>query len=166
MKIVKYNDTYFDLLKANVSDKRIFTYWTGWELPFPLQSNDLNAIIKNRNTEAIVFENENDFIGYTEIGSNSGIQGYFTRFLINQSKRNQGCGKIILQEICKILFNDRNKIEIVLTTYMANTSALKLYEDAGFETIEKTKIWMDGIFSNETWTKIEMKLNNPERVLR
>jgi predicted GNAT family acetyltransferase len=164
MQIMDYSDSYFSFIKENVSDKRVFTFWTGWELSYPINRDELNDIIERHKTKPIFAKINEEIIGYAEIGSKSEFEGYFTRFLIDKQKRNMGYGKLLLQNICNTLFYDNKKERILITAFQskANNFAKKLYERIGFKIIGNENVDMNDFFPNEFWNKFEMalQLNN------
>jgi RimJ/RimL family protein N-acetyltransferase len=167
MEITKYNNSYFPFVQCNVLDKREFTFWTGWELSFPLDETEFNELNEKDNSNQFIAKIGKELIGFVEIGSieENENEGYFTRFLIGNQQRNRGYGTQFLKIICKTIFEENNKSRIFISTYEQNPIALRLYENNGFKIIEKKIINMKRYFPTESWTKVIMQLEKTKSSL-
>ncbi len=134
--IRKYNESDFELLESWITNSDLLFQFAGTDFQFPLTKLQItNYQILNSNRIFYIFTNDDGIeIGFGEIIPQENSNPRLGRLLIgNNQLRNKGFGKQFVCELieeCKVIFNPK---AVDLYVWGENKSAIKCYENVGFE---------------------------------
>ena len=135
MKIIEYNEKYFDgvceVVRKSV-EKTYSKYYTKEVVDFVLAHHSKENMREQLPKEITLLLSENGKI----VGTASLCNNYLLRFFILYEYQNKGFGKILLQELESKL--DRNKFKQI--TLSSSLGAFEFYKKYGYEILEFKKI--------------------------
>lgn len=150
----------FDALKSWDSDERTHALWCAGRMRFPLEKDDLIALLKDHS------ERYGD-LPFTAVGDEGKPVGFFClapdnktktamlRFVIvDAAKRGRGLGREMLLLASRRAFSEYSAEEVSLMVFTGNPAARRCYLSAGFtedSITDNAFRWQD-----EVWGRIRM----------
>ncbi|WEK56059.1 MAG: GNAT family protein [Candidatus Cohnella colombiensis] len=144
--------------------------WAGTTYEYPLTIEQMKGHYSNghNSVESAVFiykiMDDNRFIGSFQLGRLNWVtkEAIVGRFLIGEEiNRGRGIGRIALNELVKIGFNQFNLETIKLNVYEFNRQAIKCYESIGF----RKSLYQEKMYQNSNgfwWNNFEMTLRKED----
>lgn len=138
--------------------------WAGPAFSFPLTLEQLNDYLENANhqgTDTYVFKavdrNSNEMVGHISLGriDRQHETGRIGKVLVGPPEaRGKGIGKIMVEKVLQLAFNELQLNRVSLAVFDFNISAIKSYESAGF----KKEGWMREVrkVNGAYWSSYEM----------
>ncbi len=159
----KFTEDDFERLINWIKCEDDLILFAGPNFEFPITRDQLSIYIQNDNRKVfkVVDMHSKEVIGHCELNdiNMNTKNARVCRMLIgDESKRNKGYGKKILQELIRIAFKELSLNNITLKVYEKNISAVKCYKNCGFEIRGKIHKSMVGI--GRYWPAYIMSLSN------
>lgn len=107
--------------------------WAGKGFEFPLKQADIIGI---RDSTYSIFKDD-EFVGIIQKIWQDSTNVHIGRFVINPEHTSKGIGKSALKLFCELLFKEKDIMTISLNVLSNNESAVKLYNNLGFEIMGK-----------------------------
>lgn len=117
---------------TNTKGADFLLQWAGKNLILPLTLQQLNNLT---NLYSIFYLNE--FIGIIQQLNHENQNVHIGRFLLNPSMTGKGIGQQVLRQFCQTLFVENDINSISLKVFEHNIPAVKAYQKANFEIIER-----------------------------
>lgn len=146
-------EDYKNIVKWNKGKSQDFLYqWAGPWYKFPITEIQLAERFQNKANRfesdvfvfKIVMSESNEMIGTIELFKIDRENKTATagKFLIDENKRGLGIGKLALEQLVKIGFNELRLNTIKLNVFDFNVRAIRCYESVGFvKTTFTEKVW-------------------------
>lgn len=113
---------------TNARNAEFLRQYAGDKWNFPL--SEMQVFSEKDSIYSIMMEQ--DFIGMIQVLEQEEDTIHIGRFLLNPAKTGKGIGTEVLNNFCKILFEDRKIGAITLNVAEFNKSAQRCYEKCGF----------------------------------
>lgn len=156
----QFDENDFERLISWVDDEEMLVQFAGPLFSFPLTIEQLKAYKsdKNRHLFKVIKSGENA-IGHAELFQSDDEKTLrICRVIIgDKTKRGQGVGQQIINELLKISFIKLDKENVELNVYDWNTSAIKCYEKVGFA-VNPNKRFQSEV-NGSIWTAINMTID-------
>jgi RimJ/RimL family protein N-acetyltransferase len=146
----KFTEEDFDRLINWIKSEDDLIVFAGPGFKFPLTNEQLSEYIdsKNRIVYKVIESKSNKVIGHCELNdiNQNTKNARVCRVLIgDESCRNKGYGKKVVQELINVAFNELSLNNLTLKVYEKNLSAVKCYTNCGFEIKGKIYKSMAGV---------------------
>ncbi len=166
IKLEKFNVSDYDCLINWVDSEELMVQFGGSLFEFPITHQQLDTYTKNENRliYKVINLDTNNTIGHVELDKidYKNKNARISRVLIgDQSNRNNGFGKKIINAIVNIGFEELKLHRLDLGVYDFNLSAIKCYKNCGFE--------IEGLFKenmkvgNDYWSTYNMSILNTKK---
>lgn len=152
LKYLESSD-YKKVIEWNVEKSKDFLYqWAGPSYQFPITEDQLSERLHNKANlphgdfyiYKVILEETGEMVGTIELCNidREDRTAHAGKFLIDESQRGKGLGKLILRELVKICFDEMGLSTVTLNVYDFNVGAIKCYEKVGFIKKElKENVW-------------------------
>jgi RimJ/RimL family protein N-acetyltransferase len=159
----KFTEDDFDRLINWIKSEDGLILFAGPGFKFPLTREQLSDYINNdkRKVYKVVESKSKEVIGHCELNdiNNNTKNARVCRMLIgDESKRNKGYGRKVIQKLINVAFNELSLNNLTLKVYEMNSSAVKCYTNCGFEV--KGKIYKSMAGTGKYWPAFIMSLSN------
>ena len=163
IKLEKFTEDDFDRLIKWIKSEDDLILFAGPNFKFPLTKEQLSDYISNVNRKVykVIDVNTKEVIGHCELNdiNLNTKNARVCRMLIgDESNRNKGYGRKMLQELIRIAFSEFSLNNMTLKVYEKNSSAVKCYKSCGFEV--KGKIYKSLVSVGKYWPAYIMSLSN------
>lgn len=159
IKLETFNQNYYDKLISWIDSKEILMQFAGPAYTFPLDYEQLNKSLSDKNRFAfrVVNANTKSTIGHGEIYLTE-KSAYLGRIIIGEKQfRGKGIGQIIVNQLLNYAFNRLNQVRVELNVFDWNVSAIKCYEKVGFVVDQNKKA--ERKINEQTWTVLNMVID-------
>jgi len=163
IELKPFTEADFYLLISWIKTEEALMQFAGVNFSFPLTADQLAANIENKKITAYkaVHQPANKTIGHGEIYITDEGEAILGKIMIGEEAlRGNGFGGEIVKQLVHIAFTQLNVKKVLLYVFDWNVSAIKCYQNAGFE-IERgndKKRYING----QTWTAIRMGMNEDD----
>ncbi|SHG87536.1 GNAT family N-acetyltransferase [Pedobacter caeni] len=151
----------FQRLISWLDNEELLVQFGGPLFSFPLTSAQLQNYKndKSRLSFKVISLPDQEVIGHAELfPSDEEKTIKICRVLIGaETKRGQGSGQQVINELLKISFLQLGKEKVELNVYDWNTNAIKCYEKAGF--ILNANKTSQMVIKGNTWTAVNMSID-------
>ena len=148
----------FDLFKSWINNEDELVQFGGEMFTFPLTDEQLENYISMKDIQPfkVVWKPTGEIIGHCELNYQNGNKR-LSRILIGEEKwRGKKIGEQIVLQMVALFFKDSSTKKVDLNVFDWNKSAIKCYENVGFNIRpEKTTLMKVG---QKTWTRLNMEL--------
>lgn len=157
----------YDRLINWINSEQLMYIFSATIFKYPINHQQLDNYTKalNRKTYKVIDTISRNVIGHAELNNidKRNKSARICRVLVgNKNKRNKGFGKLIINELVRISFEEMNLHRIDLGVYDFNKSAIKCYQNCGFKIegllVENTKI------KDDYWSTYNMSIINKNYV--
>ncbi|WP_214229433.1 GNAT family protein [Pedobacter sp. B4-66] len=156
----QFDENDFKRLISWVDNEEMLVQFAGPLFSFPLTIGQLQEYKNDKNRHLFkVIGPDNHAIGHAELfQSDDEKMVRICRVLIgDKTKRGQGIGQQIINELLNISFVKLDKENVELNVYDWNTSAIKCYEKVGFA-VNPNKRFQSEV-NGSIWTAINMTID-------
>jgi len=163
ISLEKFTEADFDRLINWIKSEDELILFAGPTFKSPLTKEQLLAYIGNDTRKVFKVTNvkSKEVIGHCELNDINihSKSARVCRMLVgDSSKRNKGYGRKILNELIRIAFKELSLNNITLKVYEKNASAVRCYENCGFEI--KGKIHKSIVGHGRYWPAYIMSLTS------
>ncbi len=155
-----FDESDFDTLIAWIKDEIELVQFAGPIFNFPLTTEQLRHYISDnkRHVFKVIFTATNKSIGHCEVYQSNDYNCRLCRVLIgDKGFRGKGIGKLLVKQLTDWAFCNLNAHFVDLNVFDFNLSAIKSYENVGFEIIGINESTIK--INNEIWTSLRMKID-------
>ena len=159
----QFNESDFERLINWVDNEEILVQFAGPLFSFPLTIGQLQEYKNDKNRHLFkVMEPGKRAIGHAELFQSDDEKTVrICRVLIgDKTKRGQGVGQQIINELLKISFVKLDKENVELNVYDWNTNAIKCYEKVGFAVNPNKRF--ESEVNGSVWTAINMTIDKED----
>jgi RimJ/RimL family protein N-acetyltransferase len=138
IQLQKFEEKDFPTFKSWIRDENQLFQFAGSIFSFPIEDHQLLTYINDNKRIAfkVVLISSNETIGHCELNFENNLPR-LSRILIGKEElRNQGYGKLIVNEMLKLIFNTYGFEQVDLNVFDWNVGAIKCYERIGFKFTE------------------------------
>ena len=163
IKLKPVTNSDYDRLINWIDSEHLMHVFSATIFNYPITHAQLDEYLKepNRIVYKVIDINSNEIIGHAELNNinKSNKSARICRVLVgDKNERNKGFGKLIINELVRIGFEEMKLHRIDLGVYDFNRNAIKCYKNCGFEIEgllkENTKI------GNQYWSTYNMSILN------
>lgn len=132
---------------------------------YPVTPENMNAYyernIDGQRSRALTMMDDNEVVGYITLRTpaNDLTEQRLGFVIVDDSKRGRGLGKALVRMAVKYAFEKLGATKVSLGVFENNPSAIRCYEAAGFERVDKPEKECYQCLG-ETWKCIEMECHN------
>ncbi len=139
IRLEKFSDQDFERFMSWIPDEKFMYQFAGPVFTYPVTKSQLIDYIseQNRRIYRVIDLKTEEVIGHGEINKIDlrNKNARVCRILIAEERyRNKGMGKLIINELLKIGFEELDLHRIDLGVFDFNNSAIKCYKNCGFKT--------------------------------
>jgi len=134
IELIDFGPAHFDQLIAWSPTPEFLLQWAGPGFRFPLDDAQLHSLMDGPDRLFTATE-DGRVIGHAEIGRVDEVagHGWLMRILIGDpADRGRGLGRVVVQRLVDIAFQDLDLQRIYLHVLESNEAAIKLYRSLGF----------------------------------
>ncbi len=158
IELQPFKETDFEIFKSWIKDEEQMVQFGGEMFVFPITDEQLKNYITKKDVKPfkVIWQQTGETIGHCELNYQDGNKR-LSRILIGEEKWiGQKIGEQIVLQMVALFFEDETTKKVDLNVFDWNKSAIKCYENVGFEIKhEKTTLMKVG---NITWTRLNMEL--------
>jgi RimJ/RimL family protein N-acetyltransferase len=158
IKLKPFTKNDFEIFKSWIHDEEGMIQFGGEMFVFPITDEQLENYVNKKDIKPlkVIWTETSETVGHCELNYQDGHKR-LSRILIGEQKwRGKKIGEQIVMKMTELFFEDETTKKIDLNVFDWNKSAIKCYENVGFEIKhEKTTLMKVG---NKTWTRLNMEL--------
>lgn len=158
--LADFTEADFELLISVIESEKDLIQFAGPVFQYPLSKTQLENYLsdKNRSAYKILLDHEN--IGHCEIYQNDAIPRLCRIIIHRKDLRNKGLGKLIVNNLLSICFEERSYEKVDLNVFEWNRNAIFCYQKVGF-IINPDKSY-EMIVNGEPWKAVNMVINKED----
>jgi RimJ/RimL family protein N-acetyltransferase len=158
IELQPFTTTDFEIFKSWIKDEEQMVQFGGEMFVFPITDEQLENYINRKDIKPlkVIWKKTGETLGHCELNYQDGNKR-LSRILIGEEKwRGKKIGEQIVLKMIELFFENETIKKVDLNVFDWNKSAIKCYENVGFEIKhEKTTLMKGG---NKTWTRLNMEL--------
>lgn len=166
ISLQKFTKEHFQELISWIKSEEELMLFAGPKLTFPLTEIQLNEILENEAMTMfrVVSSETNTGIGHCQICLKEDTFLLCRVLVANETDRNKGYGKHIIQQMVDYGFSNFDRQIAELNVFDFNQQAIECYKQVGF-TKNKDKSWKATVKDN-IWTSVNMIISKEENEFR
>jgi len=162
ISLLPFNQNDFERFKSCIKSQDELFQFAGPIFTYPLTDDQLQSYINDSRRIAfnVIHSDTKEVIGHCELNFESTLPRLSRILIADSTARGKGLGKLIVHEMLKQLFNERNFESADLNVFDWNKSAIRCYEQVGF-TINPT-IVKSQMNNGKPWIALNMVITKEE----
>ena len=159
IEIEKFTAKDFKNLISWINNEEDLMQFAGPQLTFPLTDEQLEKSLRNKNVFCfkVIDISTGLAIGHAEIFLKENSFALARILICDKNMRGKGFGKKVVEKLLEFGFNNFDKNTAELNVFDWNTSAIKCYENVGFEINPDLKF--ERKVNDKTWIAINMRID-------
>lgn len=155
IQLLQLEESDIDIILDWHLSERDLCQFAGPIFQFPLTYSQFDTYLKLPNQKVCkVVDESMTLVGLCEFNFNYSIPRLSRIIIGEKSSRGKGMGKLIIQKMLHILFEDPTINKVDLNVFDWNLGAIKCYQKVGFKISESTT--KPYIFQDKQWMRLNM----------
>ena len=125
------------ILSSWIRNRQEMAYWTGSQLPFPFNKNELRLLLTQSTEQSYILTNQqNNPLGFGQFRVNGPNSVLLCRIIVAPTFRGFGFGKSLCRLLITSAVQRTNASQLTLRVYRCNYRALAIYQSLRFTALE------------------------------